>query len=307
MSVIAVYKQDEGPASDTNKEINGDFRLVLLTECSDYMKLTRGASDTFEFTGTGDVLDTVFNMIPTDPENEGDQECLDNKGFICSQLWQIDADDVPCLDSSGRDFSGNYALTFTPVCRSTDDIGAGLFAHCTTFLNDHPQLTADDRVALSTDLVWKDEHCNEFITTKELDTNRIALSTDLVWKDEICNPEIFVVQLGASMTFYDEDGKWDTPVDGSKLFQVGEDTIYVEVETNFPSDTLSVFNTEIIEVHICTFDPLVDPISDYNDPMDLENFGCFVGESEGRDVNYEEFFYKIFQVSPAISLFEFTE
>ena len=284
MSIIAVYKEDEGP--DDEKDMYADFKLVVLTECSDYMKLTRepqNGIDVLEFDGSdfsNDQVQTSDFTVSLNTENDG---CLSNKGFICSQLWQISAIDIACTNEVGRDFSGKYSLTFTPECR--DDIDSELNAHCDEFLLSHPQLTSDDRV---------------------------ALSTNLVWKDEICDPIIFTVQFEAIMSFYDND-QFDDPVDNSHLYQVGEDTIYVQVYTTFPDDTMDVFDTKLIEVHICTFDPLVDVFTNFNNPQDLENFGCFVAGTDGRDEDYDQYFHLIFQdnpidsSNPIVSLFDFAQ
>ena len=284
MSVIAVYKEDEGPDNNGN-DMYGDFKLILLTECSDYMVLDVDTTIGVTFDGSvfsnTQVTSASFD-ISKETENDG---CLNNKGFICSQLWQINATDIACTDSSGRDFSGNYALTFTPQCRAAADIGQPLVDHCNTFLNNHQQLTTGSRV---------------------------ALNTDLVWKDEICDPIIFTVQFDAEMTFYDNN-TFSSPVGNDKLFQVGEDTIYVQVNVSFPSNTMDVFETELVQVHICTFDPLVDVETNYNDPDDLTNFGCFVSNANGRDTKYDKYFYQIYQsdpndpLNPTVSLYDFAD
>ena len=258
LSVIAVYKEDA----------DNDFTLVLLTETADYLKLTRDSSSAFIYTklNAGNVLDSSdFDGKPVDPENTlaNGNECLSNKNYICSQLWEINATDIGCTNGGlGTDFSGNYQLTFTPVCRSTGD--AALDGYCANWLTEHPTLAAP---------------------------NGVALDTDLVWTDDICDPIIFTVQFVADMTFYVDPG-YTTEADDEHLYQVGEDYIYVEINTTFPDDTLDVFNVSLVNVRICTFDPL---FTVPNDPDDIANFGCMNG---ARD-DYDKFFYKIYDQSPA--------
>ena len=263
LSVIAVYKEDQ----------ETDFKLVLLSECADYLKLTRNSgNEIFEFNpddNNNGITTNDFNDN-IDPENNDiDNECLNNKGFICSQLWEINAIDIGCTQEKGTDFSGNYKLSFVPECRDTGN--TQLDTYCSNWLNDHPDIQT-----------------------------RVTLDTDLIWTDMICDPIIFTVQFVASMLFYISDNFDNGPIDDNHLYQVGEDTIYVEITTTFPDDTLNVFNVELVQVHICTFDPL-KIVS--NDPNDLTTFGCF-GD---RDTVYDEHFFKIYDPnsSPIIEEYDF--
>jgi len=248
LSVIAVYKEDA----------DNDFKLVLLTETADYLKLTRDANSVFNYVASdaNNQLQTSDFTDNTDPENTGTNECLSNKAYICSQLWEINATNIGCTNGGlGTDFSGNYQLSFTPECRSTGD--ANLDAYCGNWLTTHPNIQSG-----------------------------VALDTDLVWVDEVCDPIIFIIQFEAEMTFY-TDATYGTEIADDHLYQVGEDYIYVQVNTSFPTDTFDVFNVSLVEVHICTFDPL---LTVPNDPSDLSTFGCFNAQ---RD-NYDQYFYKIF-------------
>ena len=248
LSVIAVYKEDA----------DNDFKLVLLTETADYLKLTRDANSVFVYTASdaNNQLVTSDFTDNTDPENTGTNECLSNKAYICSQLWEINATNIGCTNGGlGTDFSGNYKLSFVPECRQTGD--TQLDTYCGNWLLAHPNIAT-----------------------------AVTLDSDLVWTDEICDPIIFVIQFDAEMTFY-TDASYGTEIGDDHLYQVGEDYIYVQVNTSFPSNTLDVFNVSLVEVHICTFDPL---LTVPNDPMDLSTFGCF---NPGRD-NYDQYFYKIY-------------
>ena len=84
----------------------------------------------------------------------------------------------------------------------------------------------------------------------------IDLSTELTWVDEICAPTIWNIRFEGSMTFYSSDNYTLPPVDDSYLYQVGEDRIYVEIEVNVPSTAYNVFETKLINVWLCTTDPL---------------------------------------------------
>ena len=248
LTVIAVYKEDQ----------ETDFKLILLTESADYLKLTRSLNDIFNFnpdnTNNDITSDDFIDNI--DPENIDTNECLNNKGFICSQLWEISAIDIGCIpDGKGTDFSGNYQLSFVPECRSTGN--TNLDNYCSQWLIDHPDIAT-----------------------------RVTLDTDLIWHDDICDPIIFTVQFVAVMSFYQNDN-FDSVIADDHLYQVGEDTIYVQIDTTFPSDTMDVFNTELVQVHICTFDPLNPPSEDLSD---LSTFGCF----GNRDTEYDEYFFKIY-------------
>ena len=246
LSVIAVYKED----AET------DFKLVLLTETTDYLKLTRTSNDVFDFDPddpNNGIRNTYF-IDNTNPENAGSNECLNNKAFICSQLWEINATDIGCTPQKGTDFSGKYKLSFVPDCR--DNADNALNAYCAQWLTDHPDIAT-----------------------------RVTLDTDLVWRDDICNPIVFTVQFVAAMTFY-EDDSFSNPVPDDYLYQVGEDTIYVQINTTFPDGALEVFSVNLIDVHICTFDPLSPPSQDLSD---LSTFGCF-----GDRDDYDKHFFKIY-------------
>merc|ERR1712176_1716598 len=203
----------------------------------------------------------------TTPETGND--CLSNKGYICTQLWSIDAANIKCEEGvSGTDFSGIYGLTFTAECIPRHNN----YDHCIEWIGNHPDIA-----------------------------NQVSLTSELVWKDEICDPLVFSVQFGAEILFYEDD----TYIDGnnidtsSHLYQVGEDEIFVEVRTDFPDDTFDVFNTEIMNVWICTFPPDIDPPTTSDGTENgLTSIGCFNSQ---RDTEYDQFFYHIFENGAALA------
>ena len=108
MSVIAVYKENQ----------DSDYTLVLLTETAEYMQLTNATL--VSYVGTGDMNAhfaslTVLSDAETGTANE---DCLNNKGFICSQLWKVFATQTSCDSAGGTVFSGTYRLKFDPQCRT---------------------------------------------------------------------------------------------------------------------------------------------------------------------------------------------
>ena len=233
-----------------------DFKLVLLTETAEYLELTRTASDPFIFDGTDagntQIVSADFT-VNNSPENSG---CIGNKDYICTQLWELSISDIECIAGViGTDFSGNYALTFVPSCIDTGD--SNLNDYCDDWLIDHPDIAT-----------------------------KVVLNTDLTWVDNICKPKVFKVQFNAEMTFY-KNASFIAEVSDDYLYQVGESTIYVEITTDYPDDTLDVFNVELVSVHICTFDPLDTPSTDSSD---LTTFGCF----GNRDDEFDTYFFQIY-------------
>eukprot|EP00483_Globobulimina_turgida_P006210 UN06220 len=62
--------------------------------------------------------------------------------------------------------------------------------------------------------------------------------------------------------------------DADFLYEVGVDRIYVEIRTDFPDNTLTIFNSELVNVWICTFPPGTNvPTSSSADALTL--MGCF--------------------------------
>ena len=211
MSVIAVYKEDG----------ENTFRLILLTEAQEYLYLSKG-DGTAIYVPSADV-DVVDGHIETSDfdspstATSGNGECLNNKAFICSQLWEIRAEDINCNEDNGVgvkgiNFSGVYSLLFNANCRSAAHLdengvvtlagksGSDLELYCNNWLDEHPDIGSDEG---------------------------FRLDAKLTWKDEVCDPLLFEVQFEAEMDFYADDS-YDAVVSDDHLFQVGEDTIYVE-------------------------------------------------------------------------------
>eukprot|EP00481_Brizalina_sp_1-RS-2013_P003337 TRINITY_DN9017_c0_g1_i1.p1 TRINITY_DN9017_c0_g1~~TRINITY_DN9017_c0_g1_i1.p1 ORF type:complete len:106 (-),score=20.10 TRINITY_DN9017_c0_g1_i1:64-381(-) len=91
------------------------------------------------------VNEQPFFTVSTTPENTA---CLDNRDYICTQLWNIDAINRGCTVGAGgvgTDFSGEYSLGFKPECKDTSQD-----SHCNKFLAKHTDLR--DNLILSADL-----------------------------------------------------------------------------------------------------------------------------------------------------------
>eukprot|EP01083_Nonionella_stella_P128770 390248_1 len=89
MDIIAVYKEGE----------ENTFRLIVLTESAEYLRLSREAEGTsyayvFDPTDTSNQISS--SHFATLEAAETGTDCLGNKDYICTQLWQITASDVQC-------------------------------------------------------------------------------------------------------------------------------------------------------------------------------------------------------------------
>eukprot|EP01083_Nonionella_stella_P232687 820549_1 len=273
MDIIAVYKEGE----------ENTFRLIVLTESAEYLRLSRedeGTSYAYVF----DALDTSNPITATNfatlETAETGTKCLGNKDYICTQMWQITASDVQCTTGGiFTDFSGTYSIQFNAVCRDVTDLGGDqeLVDYCEG---------------------WLGEHEDEIITD-----DKVLLQADLTWKDEICDPEIFNVQFEAEMEFYYDSFGTELPDEGH-LYQVGEDTVYVKISTEYPSDHYDVFETTLMNVWICTFDPLTDydsiiAVSD----VGAEAGGCFADEADNSDGKFDDHIYSLEYGGPQVDDF----
>eukprot|EP01083_Nonionella_stella_P084379 233577_1 len=264
MDVVAVYKEDQ----------ENTFRLIFLTESAEYLQLSRDAEDLTE-TGYLQAFlpDDTANLVTamnfkTLKTAATDSDCLGNKDYICTQLWEITAENVQCSETTGEytDFSGTYNIQFDAVCRTTGDY----VEYCDQWLIDHGDEIVDE-------------------------TGKVFLSAGLEWTDTICDPEIFTVQFTAAMEFFQDDLYSLSASD--YLYQVGESTVYAKVTTEYPDNALDVFETELLNVWICTFDPLDPP--DALDPA-LEEGGCFATKADDS-----KFIEHVYDAGDGTALYDF--
>eukprot|EP01084_Bolivina_argentea_P185057 319156_1 len=280
MSVIAVYKENAAT------EPQNDFRLVVLTESQNYLQLSAASTGYLFNPATGATIEQGDFTWPTGSEQGGD--CLNNKAYICSQLWVIKADQVDCK-TKGIDFSGKYTLNFDTSCRD----------------GPHKTYCAGDIATGGNNKGWLAEH--------ESIEDGVSLEAKLTWKDEICDPKIFNIQFEATMGFYTSDAYKDIngipdgdgipDGEGQHLFKVGEDEIYVEIDTDFASGNANVFDTKLTNVWICTFAP--DYVVDYTFDAAAHTGGCWDANRDGcenvdqttcdADTFENPYFYHIYQ------------
>eukprot|EP01083_Nonionella_stella_P008109 23426_1 len=246
------------------------FKLIVLTESQNYLSLTRSEGSLYKFTSTSDATITITTGEFDAPvTNQESGECLSSKAFICSQLWEIKAEDIDC-HTSGIDFTGDYTLAFDTSCRDVIDgeENSEYTTYCSEWLESHPDVASG-----------------------------VKLTTHLTWRDNVCDPLLFRIQFEAAMQFF-TDAAYSQAYDETHLYQVGEDTIYVEVDTTFHDDLYSVFDTSLLNVWICTFDPLYDVIEP---DADTASGGCFDSERDGGFTTEDnKYFYHIYSVDGAI-------
>lgn len=251
ISIIAVYKEDGASV----------FKLVILTEAQEYLQLARSDNGLVLFASSSgesaaNTIQTSEFTVATTAESSDSSPldgCLDNKAFICSQLWEIEAPgDCSSAQQKYVDFSGDYTLAFTPVCRDETVLGSELVTYCESWLEQHSSIAQG-----------------------------VQLTATLTWMDEECDPLLYEVQFEAEMSFYTDDA-FSVEAGDDQLYQVGEDRIYVQVVTGFPLATYNVFDTTLLNVWICTFDPLTPPAAiDATDPDSWATAGCFSAARDG--------------------------
>eukprot|EP01083_Nonionella_stella_P096481 271266_1 len=219
MSVIAVYKEND----------QHDFRLAVVTETAEYLKLSSPQLVTYPWDlETNHQIHFQISDEFVDPLTEtayAENPCLNNKAYFCSQIWEIYADDVPCPPS---DFSGLYGLRFTAICNDDGSTDA----------------TVNEQRTTSCD-IWLDSF-----------DETVDLSTELTWTDEICDAEVWTVHFGGTTRYY-SDGTYTTLNDETHLYKISEsERVYVETEVLVPSGAYNVFQATLVNVWLCTTDPL---------------------------------------------------
>eukprot|EP00487_Bulimina_marginata_P003718 TRINITY_DN18970_c0_g1_i1.p1 TRINITY_DN18970_c0_g1~~TRINITY_DN18970_c0_g1_i1.p1 ORF type:complete len:182 (-),score=11.42 TRINITY_DN18970_c0_g1_i1:96-641(-) len=88
-----------------------------------------------------------------------------------------------------------------------------------------------------------------------------------------------------------------TLIDGDSefLYQVGESTVYTEIIADYPDDTADIFETDLVNVWLCTFSPEDAPVIANIDGAKLQEgetgaVGCF---SPSRDA--DDYYFHIYQ------------
>eukprot|EP01084_Bolivina_argentea_P213441 362502_1 len=108
--------------------------------------------------------------------------------------------------------------------------------------------------------------CDTFIADNE--GTLIALQVTSNFIDNTCEPEMYQVIFNGLMTFYDDV---DFLIAHNENYVIGQDIIYIQVETNIPDDgsgdNFRIFGVEINNVFVCT----VDDNTDINSNLDQQN------------------------------------
>lgn len=218
ITVIAVYKE----------ELESDFRLIVLTESADFLMLD---SPNLLTSPTLNPNTINFNLLNSSL-NEG---CLTASSNICSQLWEIYANDVQCPPTN---FSGLYGLEFTTTC--------------------NPDANYTNNTELCT--AYIDEYGAE-----------VVLTAPLEWTDMVCDPEIFIVQFDGEMKFYNSSS-YEYEMGAGDQYSFG-DRAYVEITINTPPDsTFDLIQTSLENVWVCTTNPDNEPLT--VDSQNLGSGGC---------------------------------
>eukprot|EP01083_Nonionella_stella_P084966 235284_1 len=229
-SIIAVYKENE----------EGDWRLVLLTECADFLKVDHprllhwDADPVYGFqmlNNTGDCVNTGGS---------------DSPDLLCLQLWEVQANHVPCPPTN---FTGTYTLQFDVYCNLDPYNNTNI----SSIINDT---------------------CNSYF---EMYDSRISLSYYLEWTDQICDADIFVIQFDGVVTFY-RDSRYDVLMGADDVYGIGKDRAFVQIELTIPSNTYHIFGVDLLNVWICTTDPIYEPLKIINETYG----GCLSPEVDYR-------------------------
>jgi len=211
MSILAVYKEDA----------QSDFVLVVITESAEYLKLSNASLVVYPW----DLENEHGIQFQVNKLADADNACLHNKAYMCSQIFEIYAENVPCPPSN---FSGLYGMQFSAECNdaesSNETVNAARRENCLRWFN-----TFEDGV--------------------------VDLSVDLWWSDTRCDPLVWTVTLPVAMRVY-ADEQFTTEAADDELFRVGVDRVFVEVELEEPSGAYQVFGAEITNVWLCTTDPV---------------------------------------------------
>eukprot|EP01084_Bolivina_argentea_P277098 472963_1 len=97
--------------------------------------------------------------------------------------------------------------------------------------------------------------CNDIVNSTRCLSfvgDTVALSVETEYEDKTCDAEIGKAQFDGQISFYRNDSFIENA--NEYLFVAGKDTIFVEVDLNVPSDGYSIFDTNLINVWLCTID-----------------------------------------------------
>eukprot|EP01084_Bolivina_argentea_P213438 362498_1 len=179
------------------------------------------------------VLTTPFGVIGTSIQQITDS-CILEGSYLCRQFFtiKIQSEVINCPPA---DFSGTYNMQFDVSCPSNEDV-------CDTFIDDN-------------------------------DGSTVVLEVISNFIDETCEPELYEIIFNGQMIFYDDEqfSIIHNDQNGENNYVIGQDIIYIQVETNIPDDgsgdNFRIFGVEINNVFVCT----VDDNTDINSNLDQQN------------------------------------
>ena len=153
----------------------------------------------------------------------GEGECIGSSGFACGQLWQI-----LLLPSSSRRRLAETNCT-------------------TTYTQESYEIVFTFECEVGTVV------CDAFIESNG-GTNVLVFDVSVTFVDAACDPKLYTSILTGTSTFYD-DSEYSVVHDDFVPYVIGVDRIYIETEVIFPGDDYSVFDTDLLNVFVCTVPP----------------------------------------------------
>ena len=193
--------------SITFDSTTNDFILSMLTQSADYITLNSNS-----------VLITPLGTASVSQVTSG---CLSASAYTCGQIFnvRVPASQTQCNVDDEVDFSGNYQVSFTPSCDSSEAV-------CETFTDDN-------------------------------NGQPIVLGVNSTFIDRSgCDTQLYVFALTGTITFYDDVGFTivHNPANGD--YTIGQDDIYIEASVTIPDGgTLAdygIAEVTLSNVWVCT-------------------------------------------------------
>ena len=234
-------------------------------------------------TQSADYLELISPNIISTPLGQNNMAvssvtnlCLSSSSFTCGQIFTITIN-ASEINCPPADFSGEYQIGFNVNCRNGEEV-------CNTFIDDN----GGSNIMLA-------------VTSNFIDTT--------------CKPELYEIIFDGSMTFYDDD-QFSVIHSIDNDYIIGQDTIYVGIEVNFPDDgsgdNFNIFGILIDNVFVCTADDNVDLFANLDQQNGL-NGGCLSLDIDDdgpynvitNSVENNEYFAQIISQSSNIGQFSF--
>eukprot|EP01084_Bolivina_argentea_P213443 362505_1 len=202
-------------------------QLFIVSIISVYQDEMDGSMGISVLTQSADYIQLINPNIISSPLNGTTitsvaSSCLVASSYTCGQIFTVRVDESQ-INCPPADLSGDYTLQFEVSCPSNEEA-------CNTFIDDN----GGPIIALQ-------------VTSNFIDTT--------------CEPELYNIIFDGNIEFYD-DPEFNTLHDDSSSYVIGQDTVYVQVEVNFPDDgtdnNFNIFGVVIDNVYVCTADNDID-------------------------------------------------